>query len=132
VVGSVIFIVVVAALFVSVLLYGRNGRRDNWLTRAIISSRNGRVAFLPKPWDPSDGPRPDPSFVRTLAVSAAGLIAGLALAFTHTGGFWAVAFIIGAVIVPVTTAYRITKDGGKLRWTWRTSENDPSDRGPGD
>jgi hypothetical protein len=130
-VGSVIFILIVAALFVFVLLYVRNGRRDNWLTRPIISNRNGRLEFFPKRRDPSDGPRPEPSFLRTLAVSGAGLIAALALAFTHTGGFWATAIIIGAVIVPVTTAYRVTKDGGRLRWTWRTSDDDPSDRGPG-
>ena len=129
-VGSVIFIVIVAALCIFLVLYGRNGRHDNCLTRPIISSRNGRVEFFPKRWDPSEGPRRDPSFLKTLAVSAAGLIAGLALAFTPTGGFWATAFIIGAVMVPVTTAYRITKDGGKLRWTWRSSDDGPSDRGP--
>jgi hypothetical protein len=36
VVGSVIFIVIVGALFVFLLFYGRNGRHDNWLTRPII------------------------------------------------------------------------------------------------
>jgi hypothetical protein len=120
---SVIFIVIVAVLFVFVLLYGRNGRRDNWLTRPIISNRNGRVVFFPKRWDPSDGLRREPSFLRTLAVSGAGLIVGLVLVLTHTEGFWATAIIIGAVIVPVTTAYRITKHGGRLRLTWRTSDD---------
>jgi hypothetical protein len=59
--AAVIFIVIVAALFAFVTLYGRNGRRDNWLTRPIMSARNGRVEFFPKRWDPSDGPRPEPA-----------------------------------------------------------------------
>jgi hypothetical protein len=73
----VIFIVVVAALFVFVLLYGRNGRRDNWLTRPIMSSRNGRVDFFPKRWDPSDGPRPEPTPAAWTRVVAALIAVGL-------------------------------------------------------
>ena len=72
-----IFIVIVAALFVSVLLYGRNGRRDNWLTRPIFSSRNGRVEFFPKRWDPSDGPRPEPAPTAWTRVVAALIAVGL-------------------------------------------------------
>jgi hypothetical protein len=77
VVGSVIFIMVVAALFVFALLYGRNGRRDNWLTRPIISSRNGRVEFFPKRWDPSNGPRPEPTPATWTRIMAALIAVGL-------------------------------------------------------
>jgi hypothetical protein len=128
--AGVIFIVAVGLIYVFVTLYGRSGRHDNWLTRPIISNRNGRMEFFPKPRDASDGPRSEGSFVRTLVICGAGLIAGIALAVTRTGGFWAAALIIGGVIVPTGTAYRVTKNGGSLRWTWRTSDN-PSDRGPG-
>lgn len=78
--GSVIFIVVVGVLFVFLLLYGRDGRHDNWLTRPIISNRNGRMEFFPKRRDPSDRPSPNGSFLRTLTICGAGLMAGIALA----------------------------------------------------
>jgi hypothetical protein len=125
--GGLIFIVIVGALCVFLVVYGRNGRHDNWLTRPIISNRNGRVEFFGKRRDISDGSEPKPSFLRTLAVSGVGLVAGLVLAFM--GSSWAAAFIISAVIVPAATAYHVKKDGGTLRWTWRTSDDDPSDRG---
>ena len=126
VIFSVVLVVVVGALCVFLVFYGRNGRHDSWLTRPIISNRNGRMEFFPKRRDVSAGPGPKPSFLRTLAVCGTGLVAGLALAFM--GNSWAAAFIIGAVIVPVATAYNVKKDGGTLRWTWRTSDDDPSDR----
>jgi hypothetical protein len=59
--ASVISIVIVGALFVFAKIYGGNGRRDNWLTRPILSARNGRVEFFPKRWDPAYGPRPEPT-----------------------------------------------------------------------
>jgi fatty acid desaturase len=65
------------------------------------------------------------SFLRTVVICSAGLVVGITLAATGTGGFWATALIIGAVIVPVATAYHVTKDGGRLRWSWRTSDQDP-------
>jgi hypothetical protein len=76
-VASVIFIVIVAALFVFLKLYGRNGRRDNWLTRPIMSGRNGRVEFFPKRWDPSEGPRPERTPVIWTRVAVAVLFVGI-------------------------------------------------------
>jgi len=75
--ASVIFIVIVAALFVFLKLYGRNGRRDNWLTRPIMSGRNGRVKFFPKRWDSSDGPRPEPTSAIWTRVVAALIVVGI-------------------------------------------------------
>jgi hypothetical protein len=79
VVASVIFIVIVAALFVFLTLYGRNGRRDNWLTRPIMSGRNGRVEFFPKRWDPSDGPKPEATPTIWARVVVALIIVGIAI-----------------------------------------------------
>jgi len=79
VVASVIFIVIVAALFVFLKLYGRNGRRDNWLTRPIMSGRNGRVEFFPKRWDPSDGPKPEATPTIWARVVVALIIVGIAI-----------------------------------------------------
>lgn len=80
-VASWIFIVIVAALFVFLKLYGRNGRRDNWLTRPIMSNRNGRVEFFPKRWDASDGPRPEPRQGRTRVVAVVVFVAILIVVF---------------------------------------------------
>jgi hypothetical protein len=66
----------------------------------------------------------DGSFLRTLAISGVGLVVGIVLAATGKGVGWATAFIIGAVLVPLSTAYYVKKDGRKLRWTWRTSDED--------
>jgi hypothetical protein len=84
-VASVIFIVTVAALFVFVKLYGRDGRRDNWLTRPIMSARNGRVEFFPKRWDPSDGPRRDRTPVIWTRVVAALLFVGILIVLLVVG-----------------------------------------------
>jgi hypothetical protein len=76
-VASVIFIVIVGGLFVFLKLYGRNGRRDNWLTRPIMSARSGWVEFFPKRCDPSDGPRPEPTRVIWIRVVAAVIFVGI-------------------------------------------------------
>ena len=88
----------------------------------------GRLIFgNEREMQPNPGIRRDGSFLRTVVISAVGLVVGLTLTATGKGGFFAPAIIVGAVVVPVATAYRVTKDGGRLRWTWRTSDDDAPD-----